>query len=111
MTKELKKHSKKAGLPPGTLVHVGEKKTDTVRISVLDYDEQHFSERTISAVEECQQFRTTPSVTWINVDGVHRLDIVEKIGQEFGLHPLILEDIVNTGQRPKVEDRTEDANL
>jgi magnesium transporter len=104
MVRGLKKRSKKAGLPPGTLVHVGEKKTDMVRITVLDYDEQNFSERTISAVEECQQFRTTPSVTWINVDGVHRLDIVEKIGQEFGLHPLILEDIVNTGQRPKVED-------
>ena len=104
MTKELKKHSRKAGLPPGTLVHVGEKITDAVRISVLDYDEKNFSDRTISAVEECQPFRATPSVTWINVDGVHRLDVVEKIGQQFGLHPLILEDIVNTGQRPKAED-------
>ena len=104
MVKESKKRSRKAGLPPGTLVHVGEKKTDAVRITVLDYDEQNFSERTISAAEECQQFRATPSVTWINVDGVHRLDVVEKIGQQFGLHPLILEDIVNTGQRPKAED-------
>lgn len=104
MAREIKKHSKTAGLPPGTLVHVGEEKTAPVRIAVIDYNEQHFSERTISTVKECQQYGTTPSVTWINVDGVYRLDIVEEIGQQFNLHPLILEDIVNTGQRPKVED-------
>ena len=102
--KQTKKRSKKAGLPPGTLVHVGERKEESVRITVIDYDEQSFQEKEASSIEECFQFKTTPTVTWINIDGIHRIDIIEKLGKHFELHPLILEDILNTGQRPKFED-------
>jgi len=104
MAKTVKKHSKTAGLPPGTLVHVGEKKTEEVRITYLDYDELNFQEKQVSDISECFQFKATPTVTWINIDGLHQIDIIEKLGQQFGLHPLILEDILNTGQRPKFED-------
>jgi magnesium transporter len=93
-----------AGLPPGTLVHIGEKKVEKVRISVIDYDEGHFQERVVDTVEECFPFRDKPTVTWINVDGVHDLDVVEKLGGCFGIHPIVLEDVVNTMQRPKMLD-------
>jgi magnesium transporter len=99
-----KRAAKKTGLPPGTPVYVGERKDEKVRISVLDYDEKQCQEKEIKDVEECFLFKDTPSVTWINIDGIHKVDIIEKTGKHFGLHPLILEDIVNTEQRPKMED-------
>jgi len=104
MARLIEKHSKKAGLPPGTLIHIGEKKVESVRITVIDYDEQNFQEKQVSNIEECFQFKTAPTVTWINIDGIHHVDIIEKLGRQFELHPLILEDILNTGQRPKFED-------
>ena len=104
MAKLIRRNSKKAGLPPGTLVHIGEKKTETVRISYIDYNERNFEEKQVSTIEECFPFKETPTVTWINIDGIHQLDIIEKLGRQFELHPLILEDILNTGQRPKFED-------
>ncbi len=104
MPKFIKKRSKKVGLPPGTLVHIGEKKTEKVRITIIDYDEANFEEKEIKTVEECFPFKDKTTVTWINIDGIHDIKIIEKIGKHFDLHPLILEDIVNTGQRPKIED-------
>jgi len=104
MAKLIKKHSKKAGLPPGTLIHIGEKKIESVRITVIDYDEQNFQEKQVANIEECFQLKTAPTVTWINIDGIHQVDVIEKLGRQFELHPLILEDILNTGQRPKFED-------
>ncbi len=94
----------KKGLDPGSLVYVGKPKTGTPRITILDYDAENFLEKTAAACEECFSFRDTATVTWINVDGVHDPAIVEKIGSHFGLHPLILEDILTTSQRPKIED-------
>ena len=98
------RRSQKAGLSPGTLVHVGEKKTDKVRIRIIDYDEKQYEEKEAQTIEECFPFKDKPTVTWINIDGIHQVDIIEKIGAAFDLHPLILEDIVNTEQRPKMED-------
>ena len=103
MAKLIKKRSKKAGLPPGTLVHIGEKRAEESKVTVIDYDEANFQEREVKAVEECFAFRDKPSVTWINVEGVHQVEVVEKLGNCFGLHPLVLEDILNTDQRPKME--------
>ncbi len=99
-----KRHSKKAGLPPGTLVHIGEKKIDVVRITYIDYDEQNFEEKQVTNIEECFKFKDTKTVTWINIDGIHDIVLIEKLGKQFDLHPLILEDILNTDQRPKLED-------
>lgn len=104
MPKFMKRRSKKAGLPPGTLVHIGEKKTEKVRINLIDYDEGHFQEREIEAVGECFPFKDKPSVTWINIDGLHQVDVIEQLGTHFDIHPLVLEDIMHTGQRPKAED-------
>jgi len=102
----MKKASETVGLPPGTPVHVGKRKAERVRITVIDYDEARVEEKEVKSVEECFPFRDKPSVTWINVDGLHDLEVMEKIGTHFGLHPLVLEGIVNTEQRPKMEDFT-----
>jgi len=103
MIKGLKK-SAKAGLPPGTLLHIGEKKSKDVRITIIDYDKDTFQEKKAKDVKECYQFKDSSSVTWINIDGLHRVDIIEDIGRHFNLHPLLLEDVMNTDQRPKMED-------
>ena len=100
----IKKRSKKAGLPPGTLVYIGEKKAETLKITVMDYDEANFQEREVRTIEECFVFKDTPTVTWINIDGLHQIEILEKLGECYGFHPLVLEDILNTDQRPKMED-------
>lgn len=98
------KREKKIGLPPGTPVFVGEQKAEVAKITILDYDETQFQQREVKEVEECFLFRETPTVTWINVDGLHDIEVIEKIGKHFDMHPLILEDIVNTQQRPKMEE-------
>jgi magnesium transporter len=104
MTRVAKTRSQKAGLPPGTPIHIGNKRADGTRITMLDYDETKFQELEVQIVDECLPFRDSPTVTWINVDGIHEVDILERFGECFGLHPLVVEDIVNTEQRPKVED-------
>jgi len=75
-----------------------------VRIDVIDYDEAQFQEKEAKTVEECFPFKDKPTVTWVNVNGIHRVDVIEKIGKHFNMHPLVLEDILNTRQRPKMED-------
>ncbi len=104
MQKLIKKRSKKAGLPPGTLIHIGEKKSEIPKITIMDYDEVHFQEKEVKTIEECFLFKDKPTVTWINIDGLHQVEILEKLGECYGFHPLVLEDILNTDQRPKVED-------
>ena len=104
MPRFIKKTSKKAGLSPGSLVHIGDKKIDSIKISLINYDAEHLEEKQLPAIETSFPYRDTEPVTWINVDGLHELKVVEKIGAHFGIHPLVLEDIVNTGQRTKVEE-------
>jgi magnesium transporter len=97
--------SKKAGLPPGTLVHIGQKKLDVQRISVVDYDESTVDEYEVEDIQrQCVTLKEKPTVTWINVDGLHETEKLKALGDCFGLHPLVLEDILNTDQRPKMED-------
>ena len=102
--KRIRSKLKKAGLPPGTLVYTGERKMETARITVIDYDVNTFQEKQVAKIEDCFEFKTTPTVTWINIDGLHDVNIIEKIGNQYDFHPLVLEDILNTGQRPKFED-------
>lgn len=104
MPKLTKKRSQKAGLPPGTLIHIGEKKREVPKITILDYDETQFQEREAKSVEECFPLKEKPTVTWINVEGLHQVEVLERLGGCYGLHPLVLEDILNTDQRPKMED-------
>jgi magnesium transporter len=98
----LKQQSKKAGLPPGTLMHIGDQKRQDVRLTLIVYNEAHFEVSEPKAVD-CP--RPGPgAVYWLNVSGISQLDAIEEIGKRFQLHPLLLEDVVNTNQRPKLDD-------
>lgn len=100
----VKRHTKKSGAPPGTLVHTGERKIDQVLIRLIDYDTESLVERTLERIEESFPLAEDPPVTWVNVDGLHDVDVFEKIGDRFGFNRLALEDVLSTHQRPKVED-------
>ena len=96
--------SRKTGLIPGTLVHVGDLDQHPVRITLMDYDADHVSEKEIASIEDCLAYRDTKTVTWVNVEGVHDVSVIARIGECLGLHSLLLEDVMNTEQRPKLEE-------
>jgi magnesium transporter len=97
------KTSRKTGLSPGSLVYVGEKNYEKTIIELMDYNSEKIEEKIIKKVENCFKFKKTKTNTWINVIGLHDEDIVEAIGNHYGIHPLVLEDILHTEQRPKIE--------
>ncbi len=70
----------------------------------MDYDEGSVREKKKRALQECIPFRDTDSVTWIDIEGLQDIPLLECLGESYGLHPLILEDILNTDQRPKSDD-------
>ena len=99
------KGGSKVGLAPGALVHVGEKKVEKVRIKVVIYNSEKIVEKELNNVEECLSFKDQLGTNlWMNVDGLDKIEVIEKLGSYFDIHPLTLEDVLNTGQRPKMED-------
>jgi magnesium transporter len=103
MNEENKSTIKKAGLPPGSLVHIGNHKPEKTRVTVLDYDVNEFTETEYQNIEDCFFLKDKKTVTWINIDGLQNTEMIAKLGEHFELHPLILEDILNTHHRPKAE--------
>ncbi|MBU0662572.1 MAG: magnesium/cobalt transporter CorA [Candidatus Diapherotrites archaeon] len=103
---QIRPHSsrKKAGTSPGTVVYVGRKKTGTVKMKLIDYKGGSFTEKEIISAKECAEFASKPTVTWLDVTGVHDTEALSEIGKIFNTHHLILEDVANTTQRPKMED-------
>lgn len=104
MGKTRKKRSAKAGLPPGTLMHIGEKKRKAVEIKLYSYNENSFYEKVINLNNVNQLHIDKSFVNWISVEGLHDVNIIQRIGSCFNIHPLVLEDILNTAQRPKIEN-------
>jgi len=104
MGRLVRRVTKKPGAPPGTLIHTGVKRVEKIRITILDYDGESIQEREVGSAAECLPFRDSSTVTWINMDGLHEPEVVAQFGEIFGLHPLVMEDILSVGQRPKVEE-------
>ncbi|MFZ1519086.1 MAG: magnesium/cobalt transporter CorA [Ignavibacteriaceae bacterium] len=104
VTRLIKNKPKKIGLDPGSLIYVGDKEKQSITISLFDYKADHFIEKTVLNVEELLAYKQTETTSWINIDGVHDVEILEKIGRHFDIHPLTLEDILNTNQRPKLDE-------
>ncbi|HTG80854.1 MAG TPA: magnesium/cobalt transporter CorA [Geobacteraceae bacterium] len=104
MTRIVKKRSHKVGLPPGTLIHIGERSKREVSVKVINYDRDRCEEKEIRGVEECFNFAGSAGITWVNMEGLHDVELIQKLGECQGFHPLMLEDIVSTDQRPKLED-------
>ncbi len=103
MTKLIRK-SRLKGQAPGTLLYQGNHGSADVRITIFDYDEKDLVEKTAASVEECVPFKDRPTVTWINVDGIHNIEILEKFNACYLVHHLVLEDILDINQRPKADD-------
>ncbi len=99
----VKRRSKKAGLPPGSLVHVGSASPDSpVRVRATFYNQDNITESVIDCSGPVDIIKTEENL-WIDVEGIHRPDVIQNIGEQFKLHPLVLEDILNSLQRPKKE--------
>jgi magnesium transporter len=94
----------KPGLAPGSLVYTGDKAPLVPRVTMLDYDEHRVVEKELVQVDDCVPFKDAQTVTWINVDSVTKPGVLENFGRVMGFHALMLEDILNTDQRPKLED-------
>jgi len=99
----IKKFTKKIAQPPGTLIHVGEKKIDIVKLSLIRYNKDILEEREMESPCDCISEKEFKGVCWVNVSGIHDTGTIEQIGNNFGLHPLVMEDILNTFHRPKYE--------
>jgi len=95
---------RKVGLPPGSLIHIGERKLENIRVRAFTYNPETFSECEVTDLSKLAEVRRSGCVCWVNIDGLHDVMALEEIGRVFGLHPLVLEDILNTDQRPKTEE-------
>jgi len=92
------------GSAPGTLIHIGDQKVDQARLSLIDYNSTAVTEKTGITLDDALTLCNGPNATWLNIDGLHDTDLIGRLGHHFDIHPLTLEDILNTGQRPKWED-------
>jgi magnesium transporter len=98
------KRSEKAGLPPGVLVHIGKRKSDFTKVTVYGFSESFYLENQTEDRDNCLALlNSEAAVRWVNVDGLARVEILEMLGSYYSLHPLTLEYILNTDQRPKIE--------
>ncbi len=104
MNSHRKKRSKKSGLPPGTPIHIGEPRTEPVHIHSVTYSEAALQEQDLTQNDAFSCSLSDTTRTWLRVQGVHDIAPLKHIATGFDLHPLVLEDLVNTEQRPKVED-------
>ena len=104
MTRLFRPFKGKVGAAPGTVQYHGPRKVEQIVLQVMDMTPDLLEERELGGVEEALAYRDTSSLTWLNIIGLHDIDTLRRIGDHFGLHPLVQEDIVNTHQRPKLED-------
>lgn len=104
MARYFKKREESWGQAPGSLVFIGNKKIDKPRIRVIDYNSKELEEAELNNIREIEPYLRSETVSWINIDGLHDIDLISEIGNLLELHPLMLEDILNTAQRPKFEE-------
>jgi magnesium transporter len=101
---ETQDYVKHIGKVPGTLIYTGKKSDKEFQVECFDYTKENVEESILLDIDDAANYKDTESVTWINVDGLKHIDKIEDIGKQYNLHPLVLEDIVNTTQRPKIDE-------
>ncbi|MCX7748779.1 MAG: magnesium/cobalt transporter CorA [Clostridia bacterium] len=104
MQQGAKPRSIKTGLPPGSLVYIGAKKRDDSDITVISYDQMNCMDKKLQTMDEYLQYKKQNAIKWLDIDGIDQIHILERLEEYFGIHPLVLEDVLNTNQRPKIED-------
>lgn len=103
MFREVRKRAKKAGQPPGSAIYTGKKQSET-KITVLTYSEHDFHEYRAKTLEEVLPANQESGVTWIHVEGLQNVSLIQELAKRYHIHPLTVEDILNVDQRPKVEE-------
>ncbi len=98
------KRARKAGLPPGSLVYVGDREATNSTMVAVVFDDGHFVEAPVATLEEALALRSQGKFLWLNVDGLGNSELIRKIGEHFSIHSLALEDVLNSEQRPKREE-------
>jgi magnesium transporter len=104
MARFLNNRQKVSGKIPGELIHLGKKRMDEPRIRLIDFTEDKLTEQNLERLDGCLPYLTEKTVTWVNIDGLHEQQVIQKLGELFEIHSLLLEDMLNTGQRPKVAE-------
>lgn len=108
MAKTKKNRSKikniKVGQIPGSMIYTGKKLEQKLFIESFNYNKDSYQEKELSNIEEAFGFKISSPISWLNINGLNHVDQIEKIGNHYDLHPLVLEDIVNTSQRPKIDE-------
>lgn len=99
-----KRRSSKTGLPPGALVHLGERRIEQTAINLIEYGPDCLNETQFKTIAESCTYQPSQPVLWLNIHGLHEPEVMSEIGRRFNLHPLVIEDILNTDQRPKIDD-------
>lgn len=99
----VKSRADKAGMPAGTIVHVGKPKAAHSVVNAALFNATEFTEKQNTTIGEAIAMRTPGKNLWINIDGLGKLEILKELGSAFGIHPLVLEDVSNPEQRPKAE--------
>jgi magnesium transporter len=94
---------KKAFTSPGTLVYVGKEVAENTLIKLVEFNEDYYREKVVKVLNDCKPAMKENQVAWLDVDGIHEVPVVEAVGKHYNLHPLLLEDVLNTGQKPKLE--------
>ena len=104
MARFLKKSKNEIGLSPDTLLFRGEKKVEYVTLNLIDFDANDLEENPIKSIDEALKYRDKNTVTWLNINGLHNIDLMNEISEKFNLDRLILADVMNTQGRPKVQE-------
>lgn len=99
-----KYRSRKKDLSPGSAVFTGDKKVDEIVITIFNYDEHKFEEKKIESVDELKQLKEKAKTLWVNIAGLHDVNLIEKVCEIFGVHSLVIEDILNVNHSPKIEE-------
>ncbi|MDA3839695.1 MAG: magnesium and cobalt transport protein CorA, partial [Patescibacteria group bacterium] len=102
MARFIKKHKHEIGLGPDDLKFRGEKKSDAVLLRVIDFDSENKEEKVIKSIEEVSSYRKKPSVTWLNIDGLHDESVISEVSKHFEIEKLVLSNVLQTNARPRV---------
>src|SRR5690554_6129384 len=108
MAKKRHKRKSKLGLPPGSIIFTGQRKMEEILVSVICYSETGYEEFSPTTLEELfKLIANCKGTLWINIDGLHEEEAIEKICGHFGIHKLTTEDILSIGQRPKLDEHSD----
>lgn len=99
----LKRNKSKVGLPPGSLVFSGTERSHNISIEHIAYSTNKYFEEAINSIKDIEVSPDSDNIHWINLNGVHNTEVIKDIGEKFNIHKLILEDVLNTHQRPKAD--------